>query len=539
MNSNTARIGRGRSMWLGLRIVVAVAMSTLAACGADAADDSIEAMVMRAFENESTYLTVMVDPTQVDVEMRTSSPQSSDEKVQEARRRWTELAQKGLNWLRSTTKGQPVCLALSMPIPESLVPAVLFVRSTSEIGPEQVTQGLDLLGARQIGVRNGYCVATSQTGLEINRVLRDLPAVPRDEVRTACEAVSAFPVQILLVPPAHVRRTMRELMPQLPTEWGGGSSDVLTEGLVWAALGLDPLTLRGELIIQSTSVQSAQALTENLASLLQGLYRALPRDEHAFPPELFTKAISQIRMSVEVSGRVRVSLDGLGQSVEVVEQLHTVAQSAATGLGQQRVRTRLKEVVVAMHEHHDRYRVFPPREEVRGPQGRSRLSWRVHLLPFLGQQELYDQFHLDEEWDSPHNKTLLEKMPRVFGQSIFDGDPNHRLPSGYTTIVAPVGAGTIFGGDKAMRFRDMGDGTGNTVALVEVKPELAVPWTAPQDYTFDPQSPASGMRCWPDGKMLVVCADSSVFAISGRLEAEQYRAIFSYFGGEPFSPRQL
>jgi len=523
MNSNTARSGLGWVMRLWVSVVIVSAMSTHAVFGVDALDESDDAAAVSALVGESTYLVVKIDPTRMGLETNTPATETSTEAVQEARRRWIELAQGGLSWLRTTTKGQPVFLTVNMPIPGSLVPAVLFVRSTADVGVEQVTQGLDLLDAKQIGVRDGYVVASPQTGLDVGRLLRDLLAVPREEVRAACESVSAYPVQILLVPPAHVRRTFRELMPQLPAEWGGGSSDVLTEGLVWAALGLDPLSLRGELIIQSTSVQAAQALTENLARLLQGLYRALPRDEHAFPAELFVKAISQISMSVEVPGRVRVSLDGLGQTVEVVEQLNTVAQSAVTGLGQQRVRNRLREIVVAMHFHHDRYRVLPPREEVRDTQGRSKLSWRVHLLPFLGQQELYDQFHLDEEWDSPHNKTLLEKMPRVYGQGIFGLDPNHPLPEGYTTIVAPVGAGTVFGGDKAVRLRDMGDGTANTAALVEVKPELAVPWTAPQDYTFDPHSPASGMRSWPDGKMLVVLADSSVCAISGRLQAEQYK----------------
>ena len=48
------------------------------------------------------------------------------------------------------------------------------------------------------------------------------------------------------------------------------------------------------------------------------------------------------------------------------------------------------------------------------PTGKALLSWRVALLPFLEENELYKQFHLDEAWDSDHNKKLLAKMPRVF-----------------------------------------------------------------------------------------------------------------------------
>ncbi|MGN6134387.1 MAG: DUF1559 family PulG-like putative transporter, partial [Aureliella sp.] len=39
------------------------------------------------------------------------------------------------------------------------------------------------------------------------------------------------------------------------------------------------------------------------------------------------------------------------------------------------------------------------------------LSWRVHLLPLAGRQDLYDKFHLDEPWDSKHNLTLLPEIP--------------------------------------------------------------------------------------------------------------------------------
>jgi hypothetical protein len=47
-------------------------------------------------------------------------------------------------------------------------------------------------------------------------------------------------------------------------------------------------------------------------------------------------------------------------------------------------------------------------------KGKALLSWRVALLPYLDQNNLFNQFHLDEPWDSAHNKKLLSKMPKVF-----------------------------------------------------------------------------------------------------------------------------
>ena len=34
----------------------------------------------------------------------------------------------------------------------------------------------------------------------------------------------------------------------------------------------------------------------------------------------------------------------------------------------------------------------------------ARLSWRVALLPYVGEGKLYAEFKLDEPWDSAHNK---------------------------------------------------------------------------------------------------------------------------------------
>ena len=125
---------------------------------------------------------------------------------------------------------------------------------------------------------------------------------------------------------------------------------------------------------------------------------------------------------------------------------------------------------------------------------------------------------MDEAWDSPHNKPLLEKMPDVYKRDAFDFPLDTSLHPGYTTFLAPIGEDTVFGGVKATRFRDIWDGTSNTVALVEVQPERAVPWTAPDDYVFDPAAPATGLRRWPDGKFLVVCAYGSVRELSVDLD---------------------
>ncbi|MBV9126015.1 MAG: DUF1559 domain-containing protein, partial [Planctomycetes bacterium] len=66
----------------------------------------------------------------------------------------------------------------------------------------------------------------------------------------------------------------------------------------------------------------------------------------------------------------------------------------------------LKQIALAFHSMNDTYNFMPP-AAICGKDGRPLLSWRVAILPYIEQQNLYNQFRLDEPWDSPTNKKLL------------------------------------------------------------------------------------------------------------------------------------
>ena len=80
-------------------------------------------------------------------------------------------------------------------------------------------------------------------------------------------------------------------------------------------------------------------------------------------------------------------------------------------------RNNLKDIGVALHNHHAAINAFPmagsEQNSASAAKG-SQLSWRVHILPYLNHNDLYQQFHMDEPWDSPHNKSLIDQMPAVF-----------------------------------------------------------------------------------------------------------------------------
>src|SRR3990172_9467251 len=63
----------------------------------------------------------------------------------------------------------------------------------------------------------------------------------------------------------------------------------------------------------------------------------------------------------------------------------------------------LHQIEMALHYYHDKYHCFPP-AYVADASGRPLHSWRVLLLPFLEQENLYRQYRFDEPWDGPHNR---------------------------------------------------------------------------------------------------------------------------------------
>lgn len=162
----------------------------------------------------------------------------------------------------------------------------------------------------------------------------------------------------------------------------------------------------------------------------------------------------------------------------------------------------MKKIGRAFHDFHDTYTRFPP-ADAHLVDGQPLLSWRVHLLPFLGQAQLYEQFNKQEPWDSPHNSALLEKMPDIY---LCEGVSQ----PGYTSIMTFSGPGTPFSGGKGPRIRDFTDGTSNTFLCVQAGPDKAVPWTKPEDLPFNPGNPFSALGQITDHSFLATAADGSV-----------------------------
>ena len=193
----------------------------------------------------------------------------------------------------------------------------------------------------------------------------------------------------------------------------------------------------------------------------------------------------------------------------------------------QQTTNQLKTIGIAMHNHHEVYKKFPP-PAIFDKNGKPLLSWRVKLLPFLEQQPLYKEFHLDEPWDSQHNLKLLERMPSVYRCPLSKAaDRNH------TVYQVPCGPSTIFPAPESTSIRNITDGTSNTILLVETDEEHAVPWTKPDDWQFDPERPGAGLAGHFPEVFFVGAADVSVHELPLTIETDRLRGLFTRNGREP------
>jgi hypothetical protein len=164
--------------------------------------------------------------------------------------------------------------------------------------------------------------------------------------------------------------------------------------------------------------------------------------------------------------------------------------------------------------------------------GKPLLSWRVAILPLLGENDLYRQFKLDEPWDSPANKLLLDKMPAIFAP--FGPGTN---PPGTTHFQVLVGPGTLFDVKSGNDLRVIPDGAGATILVVEAAE--AVAWTKPADLSYDPTGPLPRLGGHFKDGSLAVFADGSVAFIRHNIDEPTLRALMTRAGAEMVARRTL
>lgn len=185
----------------------------------------------------------------------------------------------------------------------------------------------------------------------------------------------------------------------------------------------------------------------------------------------------------------------------------------------------LKQIGIAMHNYHDAIGHLPT--NITDKDGKPLLSWRVAILPYIEEPDLFKSFKLDEPWDSDNNKKLIAKMPKTYAPI------RVKAKEGETFYQVFSGEDAIFGGKnkKATLITIVSaDGASNTGMVFEAGESVI--WTKPADLPFDEKKALPKLGGLFDGAFHVCMADGSVKRIKKGADEKELKKLIMPADGQ-------
>jgi prepilin-type N-terminal cleavage/methylation domain-containing protein/prepilin-type processing-associated H-X9-DG protein len=158
----------------------------------------------------------------------------------------------------------------------------------------------------------------------------------------------------------------------------------------------------------------------------------------------------------------------------VIALLLPARRSAGPAARRTQCKNNLKQIGLALHNYADVHGSFPPAYTV-DEEGRPLHSWRTLILPYVDQGPLYNSIDLSKPWDDPVNTAAANACPSAYRCPSADVPPTHTL---YLGLVSQTGC---FHPTEGRRLSDITGDPGDALMVIEVSPDSAVPWMAPQD----------------------------------------------------------
>jgi hypothetical protein len=192
----------------------------------------------------------------------------------------------------------------------------------------------------------------------------------------------------------------------------------------------------------------------------------------------------------------------------------------------------LKQIGLALHNYHEVHGAFPP-AYIPDANGKPMHSWRVLILPQLGEDGLYNEYNFSEPWDGPNNSRLMSRMPNVFACPSQVGSPGNSS----TAYAGIFGEHCVFRGAQPVGMKDIPDGTSNTILVGEAS-EALIPWMKPDDVDVKLHPTIGdklGLSSHHVGGIHVLLADGSVRFLSQNINIQTLEALFTRDGNETIS----
>ncbi len=204
----------------------------------------------------------------------------------------------------------------------------------------------------------------------------------------------------------------------------------------------------------------------------------------------------------------------------------------------ERCRENLHNLSLAFYRHLDEAGTFPPQVAVEPPA-----SWRVHLLPYIEQNDLHGNYDFATEWNSPANLAIARQPVSDYTCPSVPKEFQERDGLRFTGYALAVGGDTIWPAGGPIGDRDIGDGMSHTLLLVEACGQQIV-WTEPRDLEVDATpvginlpGRANGqsqgiMSSYHPGGAFVTFADGSVRFLSEDTDPKVLEALLTADAGD-------
>ena len=518
------------------------------------------------FVQEETLLIVHVDLNKIDIEQTLQNNASIAEAVLKAipsgvqdTQSLVPIAEMGKAFLTETVGIQEAYLVVNLRMPQSGAVAIILPQN-GKISVEALKNaaGPGLYAASSKDNRfvvlpvplPGQSVGSGSifTNLDehIDLFIPPTPA-ERPDFAEAFAAVENAPIQIAAALPEFVRKVVRDTNPKLPEPFEKWDIVTPLSGLRWKAVGIEPakpaIHVAAAMTSELTALNTLLGLREVLATYIKTGIEELEVLPDGFTIKSLLPALQNRSDWIHSLLIPKQEGNKLGwrwekpQFDEILELAIPVMEEAAANAvergRQQQCANQMKQLLLSFHNYADvsGNNQLPPPFTV-DDDGKPLHSWRVLVLPFIDQVELYRSIRLDEPWDSEHNKQFHDKMPSVFRCPVSTlGNPNrdtvYCMVVGNETIGVPDGKGST--------MYMITDGMSNTIALVERKTPVC--WMEPVDVLQEHaylgvNKHEFGIGSEHSGGVIVAIADGSVRFMKEGIPLDILKALLTKAGGE-------
>jgi len=285
------------------------------------------------------------------------------------------------------------------------------------------------------------------------------------------------------------------LLLQLPVPLTPELSSAVQKEVTAFQLMFDPISVDGDLLRLNINVKSeegANDLRKVIGTALMQIIDSLANQQKNTPSTqnnatidgliALLKSVQLSTDSAEVIGTIKNSSENLAFISDRIKELNDLRVSSENRQKYQTIEQALVQLGAIFTRYSRENKRFP--SAIFAEDGTPLLSWRVAILPYLGDQfkTLYDQFKLDEPWNSDNNIKLLDKIPAIFASSSSEQNKTRFLI--FNSPETPFGRAP-----QGLRLQDVEDPY-NTFSVVCSSPANAIEWTKPEDFAFNPSNPS-------------------------------------------------